>query len=310
MTGAPTGASSWPRKSPGDAPGCPTRFFWPVSCFSHFLLGPLLLIPLAVLWQPLAPRGCLALLLTLLLGLLLPLALQVNGGSLERLAVRLQPEPVTPFAAILFSKEFLRDYRRLDLDEQVLLKERPKPETLALIRSGHWQEAQNLIEPLNLRDRHLRQAQMGWVILLGADLEGAQLQGADFDLARLQGADFHKANLYAALGNPYKSELVDATEAVWEPLPNDEYREVNKVLPTLIKDKDRREQVRQRLTAASRAEDGPSLRLHSCLARPGAPLICDKVYDPEKPEELAAFKESSRPLSAISPASLPGLRRV
>ena len=73
------------------------------------LFGLLLLIPVAVLWHPRAPRGSLALLLTLVLGLLLPLALLVDGERLERLVVRLQPGSGTPHAATLFSEEFLRD---------------------------------------------------------------------------------------------------------------------------------------------------------------------------------------------------------
>jgi uncharacterized protein YjbI with pentapeptide repeats len=167
-------------------------------------LGPLLLLPLAVLWQPRAPRGSLALLLTLLLGFLLPLALLVDGEGLEGLVVRLQIGPAPPQAHLhsldssaLFSA-FLQDYRRLDLEERVLLAKPPKPETLALIRSGHWQEGLKQIEPLNLQGRSLRQARMTKVILLGADLRQAQLQGAHLWQAQLQGANFEHAHLQGA----------------------------------------------------------------------------------------------------------------
>jgi hypothetical protein len=284
-----------------------------------FLPGPLLLLLLAVLWQPKAPRGSLALLITLWLGLLLPLAFQVNGGGLERLVVRLQPGPTTPFAATMFSEVFLQDYRRLSLNEQVLLKTPPKPETLALIRSGHWQEGLKQIEPLNLRGRHLRQAKMARVILLGADLRGAQLQGAnlvgaqlqganleeaelqgadllgaqlqgaDLFKAQLQGADLREANLYGVEGDLSKEELIDARGIVWEPLPVDKSWALGQALSTWIKDEGALLETLQRLGAASHP-DAPQLRLQSCLARPDTPLVCDKRYDPEKPEALAAFK--------------------
>jgi uncharacterized protein YjbI with pentapeptide repeats len=196
-----------------------------------FLLGPLLLLPLAVLWQPRAPRGSLALLLTLLLGLLLPLALQVDGEGLEGLVVhhkprfaqlpspnpyskepiqqpegleglvfRLQPGsntlPSSSYSTLL--SWFLQDYRRLDLNEQVLLAKPPQPETLALIRSGEWQEGLKRVEPLNLQGRSLRQAKMYKAILLGADLRWAQLQGALLVLAYLQGTNLIGADLQGA----------------------------------------------------------------------------------------------------------------
>jgi uncharacterized protein YjbI with pentapeptide repeats/FtsH-binding integral membrane protein len=170
-----------------------------------FLLGPLLLIPLAVLWHPQAPRGTLALLVTLLFGLLLPLALLVDGEGLEGLVVRVQQWPATlfthrleifpPSSSTVFSGVFLQDKRRLYLNEQVLLAKPPKPETLALIRSGEWQEGLKQVEPLNLKGRNLRHARMEKVILIGADLRGARLQGADLAFARLQGADLSGAQL-------------------------------------------------------------------------------------------------------------------
>ena len=35
----------------------------------------------------------------------------------------------------------------------------------------------------------------------------------------------------------------------------------------------------------------PKLRLQSCLAQSDTPLDCEKRYDPENPDELAAFKK-------------------
>jgi hypothetical protein len=162
-----------------------------------FLLGPLLLIPLAVLWHPQAPRGSLALLLALFIGLLLPLALLVDGEGLEGLVVRLQPWPSPYPYSTLFSEGFLQDKRRLNLNEQVLLVKPPKPETLAQIRSGQWQEWLKQVEPITLKGRNLRHAQLVKVILIGADLRDARLQGANLYMAQLQGADLRGANLYA-----------------------------------------------------------------------------------------------------------------
>ena len=159
-----------------------------------FFLLSLLLIILAVLWQPKAPRGGFALLLILLAGSLLPLSLLVVGEGLERLVIRSQKSPAQQ---TLFSK-FVGDKRWLDLDEQILLAKPPKPETLAMIRSGEWKNALKQIEPINLKDRHLRNALLYNVILTGADLRGARLQGAKLYGANLQGAKLYGANLQGA----------------------------------------------------------------------------------------------------------------
>jgi hypothetical protein len=91
------------------------------------------------------------------------------------------------------------------------------------------------------------------------------------------------------------TELIDARGVVWEPLPDDEFRALSNDLPTWIKDQGRRQEVLNRLAAASRP-GASQLRLKSCLARSDTPLICGKRYggkryDPENPEELAAFKK-------------------
>jgi uncharacterized protein YjbI with pentapeptide repeats len=164
---------------------------------TRFILpGPLLLLPLAVLWQP-RPRGSLALLLTLFIGPLLPLAFLVDGEGLEGL-VRVQPLSAPGPSTALFAEKFLKDKRQLYLDKQVLLAKPPQPETLALIRSGQWQEGLKQVEPLNLKGRNLRHAQMAKVILIGADLREARLQDADLLEAQVQGAHLSEAQLQGA----------------------------------------------------------------------------------------------------------------
>ncbi|MEW6657336.1 MAG: pentapeptide repeat-containing protein [Thermodesulfobacteriota bacterium] len=177
-----------------------------------FLLGLLLLLPLAVLWNPLAPRGSLALLLALFVGLLLPPALLVDDERLERhivalerhIVVLIQPSLAPYYSDVHTSPStklsgwFLREKRRLSLNEQVLLAKAPKPETLAQIRSGEWQEGLRKIEPLNLQDRHLRHARLSKVILIGADLRDAKLRGALLEKAKLQGANLEGAELRGA----------------------------------------------------------------------------------------------------------------
>ncbi len=166
-----------------------------LSSPKFYLFGPLMLIPLSILWQPKAPRGSLALLLALFFGLLTPPALLVDNEGLEHVVLWVQrsSNSTTQFANV-----FLRDKRRLFLGEQVLLTKPPKPETLALIRSGNWQEGLKQIEPINLKDRSLRHAEMYKTILTGADLRGAQLQEANLREARLQSTDLRKANLHGA----------------------------------------------------------------------------------------------------------------
>ena len=153
--------------------------------YSYYLVGrpgPLV----HAFWRAQSPHGSFALLMTLIVGPLLPLALQVDGEWLERMVAIAQgaPQSMTTFSKLLDEK------RHLDLHEKVLLAKQPKPEILALIRSGGWQEVLNQLEPINLKARSLRHAQISKAILTGADLRCAQLQGADLSYANLQGVDW------------------------------------------------------------------------------------------------------------------------
>ena len=155
---------------------------------------PYLLLFLSSLWHNQAPRGSFALLLTLVIGSLLPLAQMVDGEYFEQLVVGRHS-----FRAqhTLFSG--LLDYkRRLDLNEQLLFAKPPKPETLALIRSGRWEEAKAQLEPINLQGRNLRHADLNKAMLIGADLRKVQLQDANLREAELQGADLSEVNLRGA----------------------------------------------------------------------------------------------------------------
>ena len=189
-----------------------------------FLIGPLLLIPLAAFWQPQAPRGALALLFTLYIGPLVPLALMVDGEELERVVWQAQSSPfrfeefelstnrvkeikfwifssktIQSDDSTVLAEKYLAKKRVLDLSYQVLLAKPPKPETLALIRAGQWQEALTQIEPLtNLSGRSLRHARMHKVTLIGTNLSGIQFQGANLWRAQLQGADLLNAKLQGA----------------------------------------------------------------------------------------------------------------
>ena len=152
------------------------------------------LIPIVVSWHYQAPRGSFALLLTLLMGSLLPLALMVDEEHFEQLVVGRQSFRTqhTLLSGLLMDK------RRLDLDEQLLFVKPPKPETLALIRSGKWEEGLRQVEPINLKGRNLRHAALYKAMLIGADLRMVQLQGADLFLAKLQGAKLGGAGLQSA----------------------------------------------------------------------------------------------------------------
>ncbi len=148
------------------------------------LLGPLLFLPLSVLWRPKSPPGSLALLLIVYMGPFLPLALMIPSENLERGVIRFQK---SLGSTTQFSKLFLTEKRTLDVSEQVLLAKQPKPETLDKIRSDQCQKEELAqIEPINLKGRSLRHARMSKAILIGADLRGAQLQGADLREAKLQ----------------------------------------------------------------------------------------------------------------------------
>ena len=196
-----------------------------------FMMGPAIFIPLAAFWHPPAPRGSLALLFALYVGLLVPLSLLVIGETVEHAVLgRLFPgsnpaaqlrefveklheldkrntttvavlqkvlgrlEEPSPETTLILGI-FLNEKRRLDLGEQVLLSKPPTPEVLALIRAGKWQEVLTQIEPIDLQGRSLRRAVLSHVILVRADLRGTQLQGADLWGAKLQGASLGSAQL-------------------------------------------------------------------------------------------------------------------
>ncbi len=239
--------------------------------FALFILGPLLLIPIAAIRFAQTPRGSTALLLALWIGALLPPALLVDGEWLERFIVHAQARSslvaeagslmkmrpslfwlpagsehinngsvidITPLNKALVNSQFLVDrvlgpirqralltqhdhidstvisvlylarQRRLNLSDSVLLAGASKPEQTAAIRSGQWEEAINMIEPINLERRSLRHARIYNAILsranlqfahlLGAHLESAQLQGADLGGAVLAGASLQGAQLQGA----------------------------------------------------------------------------------------------------------------
>ena len=185
------------------------------------LLGPLFLIPLATFWQTHTPRGALALLFTLYIGPLVPIAILGDGEAIENLLVHLQgnADSATQLKALVLQSTssdtetqviepknkstlaadlFLVNQRRLDLDKQILLAKPPGPEVMANIRSDGWISAINKIEPVNLIGRSLRHAQMGHAVLMHANLSNVQLQGAQLQGAQMQGADIRGARLEGA----------------------------------------------------------------------------------------------------------------
>uniref|UniRef100_Q3AR89 Uncharacterized low-complexity proteins-like protein n=1 Tax=Chlorobium chlorochromatii (strain CaD3) TaxID=340177 RepID=Q3AR89_CHLCH len=149
-----------------------------------------LIIVLTVLWQQSAPRGSFALVVTLFLGTLFPLAFMVDGEHLEKIIAK--GENAT------FLSNVLQDKRRLNLSEQHLFAKALKPEIITLISDGKWKEALPQIEPINLQGRHLRHAELNQAMLLGADLRFADLQGAYLSDADLQGAYLSDADLQGA----------------------------------------------------------------------------------------------------------------
>lgn len=155
----------------------------------------ILLFAVTLFWQPDAPRGSLALLLSIFLGFPLTLAMLVDGGSLERGITAMQGSHERQ---TLFCDLFLNDKRTLYLSERVLLAKQPQPETLALIRSGEWEKGVRQVEPLDLKNRKLRHADLYKCILVRADLRGVDLKGADLSWADLQGANLSGAWLQGA----------------------------------------------------------------------------------------------------------------
>ena len=145
--------------------------------------------------HPEAPRGSLALLLSIFLAFPLTLAMLVDGGMLERGITTMQS---SHDRTTLFCDLFLKNKRTLELREQVLLAKQPQPETLALIRSDEWKKGIRQVEPLNLQRRKLRHAALFQCIMVRADLREADLQGADLLGAELQGALLSGAQLQGA----------------------------------------------------------------------------------------------------------------
>ncbi|MDG4561326.1 MAG: pentapeptide repeat-containing protein [Candidatus Competibacter sp.] len=181
-------------------------------------------LPLAFFWHPTAPRGSLALLSASILAPLLTLGLMVDGEFSETAVAELQ-KPLLDWQMLdrqdtnkhrgtlaqqfendrcasigqtVLSCVVLDEQRRLDLNEQALFAKPPSPELLAALRAGKGLENKDKLERISLLGRSLRRAQMGSVLLVGADLRGARFQGAVLLAAQLQGADLQWAQLQGA----------------------------------------------------------------------------------------------------------------
>lgn len=156
---------------------------------------PCFLVPLAMFWHPLSPRGSLALLLMIYIGPLLPLTLHIDGELIERLLLRAQRSS----HGMTVLSRFLEERRRLDLTEQVLLAKPASPQTLTFVRSGEEEKALQQTEPININNRKLRRAQMHEAVLIGASLREVDIKGAYLAGAHLHGASFYKASLQGAV---------------------------------------------------------------------------------------------------------------
>jgi len=156
---------------------------------------PWLVVPLAMFWHPQAPRGSLALLLTIYMGALLPLALHVDGERTERILLWAQG---MPHGSTVMSG-LLGEVRWLNLNEQVLLAKPASPEMLTFVRAGEGEKALQQTEPINIKNRNLRHATMYETILIGATLREAHLLGAYLKKAHLQGASLWNASLQDAV---------------------------------------------------------------------------------------------------------------
>lgn len=290
------------------------------------LIAGLLIIAalLALFWNPQAPHGSFALLLTLSLVPVLPLTLMVDGERLEKIVLYLQKND----ADVTAVSESIFKIRRLELDEHALFAKPVKPETLAIIRSGNWQEGLKQVEPINLQGRSLRHAQMINTVLVGADLKGAQLQGANlweahlqgvnlFNVhlqgafllnaqlqgaymgyaelqgaflweAHLQGVNLWGANLQGITGPLLSGELVDLRKAKLGPLTEKEVSKLISELTPINKEQKMLNEVIENLKQA--AQPGTiTPDFGSCLASANTPVKCKKHYDPEKPDELKEF---------------------
>ena len=162
-----------------------------------------------------APRGSITLLLSFFLILPLSFAMMVDGGALEHIIKTIQ---CSQARQTIFCEVYLENKRTLELSEKVLLAKQPDPETIARIRSGDWKKSFHKVEPIDLKNRNLRHADISDCILVRADLRnadlkganlidaqlqwailsGAQLQGADLTIAQLQGARLSGAQLQGA----------------------------------------------------------------------------------------------------------------
>jgi uncharacterized protein YjbI with pentapeptide repeats len=172
--------------------------FW-IGCGLFSLTWALILLHLYIRKLSLkAPRGSIALLVILPLAFFLPLALMVDGEKIEGIVHRFHdyivPGSVPDGEGTLLSR-LIPEMRRLDLDQQILLLRLPSHEILSKIRSERWGEAIGSIEPINLQNRSLKNAQMSRAVLVGVDLSSAKLQGANLRYAYLQGANLEDAKL-------------------------------------------------------------------------------------------------------------------
>lgn len=128
--------------------------------------------------------GIYGLLITLLVGLPLPLILVADGEIIDRPVAR----------GIL-----MQSLRHLDLREKVLFAKPTRPEVLADLRRGtdpaKREAALRSVERVHLQNRSLRGANFRKAVLPMADLREANLQGANFRDADLLGVDLARAQL-------------------------------------------------------------------------------------------------------------------
>jgi hypothetical protein len=112
-------------------------------------------------------RGMPGLLLVIALGAPLPLGLIADGEWWGEELLRRH----------VVASEVYDRFRRLDLNDQVLLAKPAKPELVAHLREGdpeEVEEALKQVEGVNLRKRSLRRASFVWALLSRADLRDAR----------------------------------------------------------------------------------------------------------------------------------------
>lgn len=108
-------------------------------------------------------------------------------------------QPMPDEQATVMSR--LLPYRRLTLDDQVLVAQFVQPEIVAKLKSREREiasDATKYVRPLDLNGRNLRGASLRNAVLPGADLRGADLRRADLRGAFLQDANLEYANLSRA----------------------------------------------------------------------------------------------------------------